>query len=393
MAVGSGRPLRHCAGDPVNMMSRWGDTIGADSRVLLIVNSQPFRRNEIEQAIIAVAARTDISRVSCIAPASLRSFLIELGLTAANILSAQVHGVDLDLVFFLETLQAIRWSAERGPTVVLGTEPYAPNNEEVKTAFELHAAALVGAASFVTHSLPDDRVFCFDVKELWLRASRGIAMEQHHARVQSGMASLERAWKDGAVPNATAITGDMAGQDQDPNQSVVVDASKRTHDRLSLALVETLAESRDKCHGCVRLLVTPAGRWPLSRPLPAKLDAVRRPNIAASGVRLHHTRFTIRGRVDGPFSQLLVSRPTQLAAGDAAVAEGRVYRGGVTIGLFIDNQWVSHINLDAPGSFKAVVVASVSGLHRFVIANCVRSEDRQNAVALHRFGWARRRSR
>ena len=89
-------------------MSRWADTIGADSRVLLIVNSQPSRLDEIEQTIAAIASRTEVSQVACIAPASLRSRLIQLGLTAANILPARLHGLDVDLVFFLESPRAIR---------------------------------------------------------------------------------------------------------------------------------------------------------------------------------------------------------------------------------------------------------------------------------------------
>jgi len=85
-----------------------------------------------------------------------------------------------------------------------------------------------------------------------------------------------------------------------------------------------------------------------------------------------------------------VSPPTDLAAGDGVVAEGKVYLGGVTIGLITDNQWVSRVDVDDPGSFMAAAVALRSGVHTLVIANCVRSEDRRSAVALHRFGWARR---
>ena len=174
----------------MNAIARWADTIAADSRVLLVVNSQPFRRDEIERTLTAIAERTDVSHVSCIAPASLRSWLIQLGLSGANILPARLHGQDLELAFFLESPRAIRWALERNATVVLGSEPYAPNNEEVKDAFEQRAAALLGAASFVAHSLPGDRVFCFDVQELWMRAARHESMARHHARVQSGMARV-----------------------------------------------------------------------------------------------------------------------------------------------------------------------------------------------------------
>ena len=369
----------------MNAMARWADTISADSRVLLIVNSQPFRRDEIEQTITAIAARTDLSRVSCIAPASLRSWLIQLGLSAANVLPARIHGNDLDLVYFLESPRAIRWAAERNATVVLGSEPYAPNNEEVKDAFELRAAALLGAASYVAHSLPDDRVFCFDVKELWVRTARHESMARHHARVQAGMAALERAWKEGTPADATLISGDMVGHGLDPNQPLVVDASKHTYDRLSRALAEGIDES----HGGVRVLVNPTGSWPSTQGWPARLEPVTPPYVA-SGVRLHGVRLAVRGVVEGPYSTLLVSPPTDLAAGDGVVAEGKVYLGGVTIGLITDNQWVSRVDVDDPGSFMAAAVALRSGVHTLVIANCVRSEDRRSAVALHRFGWARR---
>jgi hypothetical protein len=370
----------------MNAMSRWAETITADSRVLLIVNSQSVRRDEIEQATTAIAARTDFSRVSCIAPASLKTWLIQLGLSAANILPARLHGVDLDLAYFLETPRAIRWAAVRRPTVVLGTEPYAPNNEEVKGVFELHAAALVGAASFVAHSLPDDRVFCFDVTELWLRAARRSAMDQHCARVQAAMVSLERAWKDPTAQDAAILLSDLAGRGLDRNQAVVVDASKRTYDRLS----RSLAAGLDEEHSGGRLLVSPAGRWPLANVLPLEIEPVTSTEMIAANVCRAGARLAVRGVAASPYSTLLMSPPMQLKAGDAAVAEGKVYRGGVTIGLIVDGQWASRIDVDDPGSFMAVAVATVNGPHILAIANCVRGEDQRNAVALHRFGWTRR---
>ena len=154
LAVDSGRPLRNGAGEPVNVMSRWADTIGADSRVLLIVNSQPSRLDEIEQTIAAIAARTDVSRVSCIAPASLRSWLIQLGLSAANILPARLHGLDVDLVFFLENPRAIRWAAERNADsrARLGTIRAEQRRSEGRLRAACRGTAL--APRFVCRSLP-----------------------------------------------------------------------------------------------------------------------------------------------------------------------------------------------------------------------------------------------
>jgi hypothetical protein len=370
----------------VNLAGRWAEVCGADSRLLLIVNSQPARLDEIDQVIATITAHCDLSRVFAIAPASLRSELIQRGLSASHVLPARLHGVDVELGFFLESPRAIRWAAERNPTLVLGSEPYAPNNEEVKDAFELRAAALLGAASFVAHSLPDDRVFCFDIKELWLRTARHEAIARHHARVQSGIGMLERAWKAGAPFDAGLIGGEMVGQDLDPNQPVIVDASKHTCDRLSRAL----SESGGGGDGGARLHVNPMGRWPLATALPATVEPVTRPADVAAGVLWHRTRLAMRGVAVAPYSSLLLSRPTKLAAGDAAVAEGTVYRGGVTIGLQVNNQWVSQVDIDDPGPFIAVAVTPVGGLHSLIIANCLRGEDLRNAFALHRFGWARR---
>jgi len=366
-------------------MGQWADTIKADSRVLLIVNSQLFRQDEIEQTLRAIAARTDVSRVSCIAPYALRSRLIQLGLSAANILTARLHGLDVDLVFFLETPRAIRWSAERNATVVLGSEPYAPNNEEVKDAFELRAAALLGAASYVAHSLPDDRVFSFDVKELWRRTARHIALDQHHERVLAGMASLERAWKNEAPADAALVSGDLIGQDLDPNQPVIVDAAQHSYRKLHRAHVE----DGGGWHGGVRLLVNPAGRWPANGWL-STIEPVKRPAFVASGVRWHRTRLVKRGIVEGQDSHLLETRPVQLVPGDAVLIEGHVYGGGITFGLLSEGKWLSRVDVDDAGPFMAAVVAAGFGPHTLVIASCLRGGARRMAVALHRFGWARR---
>ena len=248
-------------------MSRWADTIGADSRVLLIVNSQPSRLDEIEQTIAAIAARTDVSRVSCIAPASLRSWLIQLGLSAANILPARLHGLDVDLLFFLESPRAIRWAVERNATVLLGSEPYAPNNEEVKDAFELRAAGIAWRR-VVRRSLPPRR------SRVLLR--REGTMDSDGAARIHGASSRARAVRHGGVGTRLEGRSPMDARPRqrrvsgpgslDPNQPAIVDASRSLHDRFS----RSARREPRRASGGLRLAASPAGRWPFGKGCPRR---------------------------------------------------------------------------------------------------------------------------
>jgi hypothetical protein len=139
----------------------------------------------------------------------------------------------------------------------------------------------------------------------------------------------------------------------------------------------------------IRVVVDPPGVAPPRGWLAGRIANIGRPAHIGHGVRLHGARVVFHGRVEEPFSSLLMSRYVELAAGDAAAAEGRLYAGGVTIGLVQDGNWTSRVDLIDPGTFIAATVAPRRGKYALVVANCRPGADPRTAFALRQLGFQR----
>jgi hypothetical protein len=71
------------------------------------------------------------------------------------------------------------------------------------------------------------------------------------------------------------------------------------------------------------------------------------------------------------------------------VAEGDVYRGGITIGLVKGDVWASRVDIVDRGAFVVAAIATEPGDHSLVMAHCLHGQERRAAVAVHRFGFRR----
>jgi hypothetical protein len=374
----------------------WNGLLDPSGRALLVVNSEPSQTGEINRVLEELDARVGVDRVWAIAPAGLRSWLIRRGLAARHVLPARIHGLEVELEFFLESEHALSWALQADPAVVVGSQPYAPGNTEVKSAFELRIAAVLGRARYITHSLPDRRAFAWTAEQLWARAARSEHVKHYHARVTRALDALYQHWNaHGHTPWADAdysAARDLAlamlsGPPEEPPAAAEATAAARRFaaERLDAAMM--FAASRDTLNGAP-LLTDPPKQSVADLPR-RSVAAVRRPVHLAKGVKWHRTRLTMRGPVDGPYSALLWSRPVSLRSGDRVFAEGRVYRGGVTIGLVKNDGWVGKVNVDEPGAFTAIVAAREPGAHSLVVANCVKGGESENAIVIRRFGWIR----
>lgn len=367
----------------------WARVFERGTPVMLIVNSAAAQADEIERALAALDSSCGLEHVSCIAPVTLKRRLIHRGIEAGSILVPRVAGLEVEFGDFLERPHTVHWAVRRAAGLVLGTEPYAPGNEEAKFDFERRVAPMLGGARFVVHSLPRDEVFVLGAEELWNRAALDDSKAMHRARVATAVERLHARWSAGATPAEAADTAATAlGSGERPGD----DAARRVAAR-QYALERLWGAVRAGHHqieaGLPRLLVQPAGSLPRAGWLPGAIEAVRRPVQIGKGVRWRSTRLVVRGEVEGPYTYLVMSRPVNLERGDAVIAEGRVYRGGVTIGLVSQDAWASKVDVDAPGPFLAAAVATEPGPHALVIANCLKGDERNTAVVLRRFGWAR----
>ena len=377
----------------------WSSVFARETTALLIVNSVPSQLEEIERTVGHLERSIGLHGVSLIAPFALRTWLSQRGVDSSRILFPVVAGAEVEFDSFLEHTGAVRWAIRRRADVVLGTVPHAPLNDDVKTVFERRAAPMLGAGHFVAHSLPSEQTLRLSAEELWRRAARSEAVERHRARVNGALERLHGTWAASPQAPAGASASTMAGAIAaetlaDPASAretlaPFVDARHYAYERLNGALLDEIQMTPARS---LRVVTDPPDTEPRSGWLTERLHAIGKPAYAVPGIRLHGTRLVARGRLGDPYAYLLRSRPLSLKRGDTVLAEGCVYRGGVTIGLEgADGAWSARADVDEPGRFLAAAVAKSSGTYALVIANYLRGSDHRAGLALHRFGWARAR--
>lgn len=371
-------------------LAHWAEAVPPGTRVLLIVNSAASQLAEISRAFDAVARA---SAVSVIAPSDLKPWLIHRGVPTAKILIPRVAGLEIEFRDFLQRPTAIRWAVEQDAAVVLGTEPYPPRNEEVKFDFERAVAPMVGTGRYAVHSLPGPDLFLLSAEDLWTRAARADAVAQHQQRMRHVLDGLHANWIERGQPAAgdDPRKAEQSMQALRPQAAAGSSASVVAARRYAFERLIDVVRGAAAAPGLPRVLVAPAGATPSSGWLPGAIDPVRRPAQLSSRVRFRGTKLAVRGQAESPYGYLVMSRPVVLKPGDAVMAEGRVYRGGITVGLVKGDGWASRVDVDEPGAFLAAAVATEAGPHALVVANCLKGADQRTAVVLRRFGWARAR--
>jgi len=369
-------------------MMTWAEAVSPARRVLLIVNSSAADSSELAEVLDALQRHVDADRICAVAPLAVVGELVARGIGARSILS-----FELESGFFLQSDRALQWVIRQRADVVVGSEPYAPDNVEVKASFELRVAAMLGAARLVAHSLPLDRVVMLSAEALWRRAARPEMVEEHRARVGNALEQLHHVWQ---TEPGTSITKRQALFASTLAVPSGVDSIERA------SVIEACRWSYDRLHGAmqsdggyppspIRCIVAPPGVAP-GGGFSGRLDTIRRPAQLATRVRHQGLTLSFRGTADAPYSYLLMSRPVDLQPGDAALAEGRVHHGGVTIGLVKAEQWASRVDVIDRGRFLAAAVATERGAHAIVVAHCLHGADRRSAIALRRIGIRRAES-
>jgi hypothetical protein len=366
-------------------VERWANAVHKDARVLLIVNSGPAAIGEVRGVLGALQATIASEQLSVIAPRLLCADFMRSGVPSRSVLPC-----DVDMGFFLQGPRALQWSLRQRADLVVGSEPYPPNNEQVKVEFERYLQPLLGHAQLLTHSLPSDQVFRFSLEDVWRRASRPASEAAHRARVEGTIDGLYRLWS--TRPREELPSRARAALDAIevlPPSDVTAETTPEAASWACRRLQDALLSDGGYPPPSIRVLTDPPGVAPPGGWLGGRIAHIGRPAHIGPGVRLHRARVVFHGPVEEPFSALLMSRYIELSAGDAVAAEGRLYGGGVTIGLVQDGNWTSRVDLVDPGRFVAAAVAPRPGKYALVIANCRPGADRRTAFALRRLGFQR----
>jgi hypothetical protein len=374
--------------------STWSSAIGRDHRVLIVVNEVETKLDEIVATLAAVEQSSGLDFAAAIVPTPMRSWFVRQGLRAARVVGPQLHGVEVEFPYFLESPFAIQWAVQQQCDYLTGTQPYLPLNEEVKAAFEQRMAAMVGRGRYVAHTLPDERLFLFAPDELWRRASRRTALDAHAERQQRVLSQTHRRWVDLGRPSAPTYVPEVAQAVAALAPAAATDADQNVAAfQAAIPTLRRVTEALSDLSSALTaplIRVAPPGASPAAGWIPPHVEAIWESHYVAPALRWEGPRLAMRGLAAGAYSYLFISAEEDLRRGDAAVAAGRVYRGGVTIGLLRHGEWVNRVDVDHPGPFVVMVVAQEAGDYQLGIANCLRGTELRTAFALRRFGWTRR---
>jgi hypothetical protein len=96
------------------------------------------------------------------------------------------------------------------------------------------------------------------------------------------------------------------------------------------------------------------------------------------------SRVDVDGRPDSSGAYLVAWKAMPVAARQVVVAEGRLERGGLTVGLVNGTGWVARQDVTEPGPFRVVVQAPAQGSYQVVVANRLDDRASRNRFAIAR---------
>jgi hypothetical protein len=183
-------------------VTTWLDVAEIDGNVLLIVNSAPGDESEAGRVFDALDGCVQPSRLYVIATPEWFGWLRKRGWSGDRVLLAlDAVGDALELNYFLESAEAIRWIVARRFAAVIGSAPHNLYNEEVKDIFEVRVGFILGAARFLIHTLPKPYVFSLSLPDLLQRFNRGQKVAKYEAVSRTLIDDLHRAWAESGKPS------------------------------------------------------------------------------------------------------------------------------------------------------------------------------------------------
>jgi hypothetical protein len=186
-------------------VATWQELAGIDGNVLLIVNSPAADVHAVERVFDALAERVPPSRLHVIATAGWSGWLSKRGWSDDRVLlGADTADGELELNYFLETAEALRWTGTGRFAAIIGSAPHNLYNEEIKDTFEQRVGVILGAGRFLTHTLPQPYLFSFTLADLLQRFNRDRKAAAYVVTCRAVVNDAYRLWTESSKGN----TGD-----------------------------------------------------------------------------------------------------------------------------------------------------------------------------------------
>jgi hypothetical protein len=168
--------------------------------VLLIVNSDPAREDEVATVLDALEPVVPLPKLRVIATSNWTGLLRARGIRAAQTLTTRVGHEELELNYFLENEKALQWIAQQELRTIVGSSPHSLYNEEVKEIFELRVTMFMSGSTFLAHTLPAKYVYVLETEDMFDRAGRGLKSDAYRRRVAAMLADFHAQWQAAGRP-------------------------------------------------------------------------------------------------------------------------------------------------------------------------------------------------
>jgi len=263
-------------------ITTWDDLESIDGVVLFILNGQNVSDPGAAAAWDEITRRTAVDSVRIVADRAWSDWINERQIPPELVrFCADRGGSPLEINYFLEQGDTLRWVEQSGIRMIVGSLPHNLYNEEVQHVFERRAALLVGGhGRLLAHTLPHRYVYLFDLTDLLERMGRDTKVAAYDISVRTLVDNLHDFWLKHNRPH----TADGSGAHSDVLRIVsshlgdpILDYNEESQIPLvspspTFAIGECLVELRA---AYLRLAEDYAGRWDAAAIKEDALDMLR----------------------------------------------------------------------------------------------------------------------
>src|SRR5439155_15500948 len=124
-------------------LTTWDDLRRIDGRVLVVLNNRDVNDDTAGALWDALTQHADASALYVAADRAWLGWIRERNIPDAAVrVAADRFGAPLEINYFLEQPETVRWASDSGIGVIVGSSPHNLYNEEVQHVFERRAAPL-----------------------------------------------------------------------------------------------------------------------------------------------------------------------------------------------------------------------------------------------------------
>jgi hypothetical protein len=180
----------------------WDELGRLSGRTLVVLNNRDVGDPAAGALWDALTQHVDSGSLSVVADRAWSAWIDERGLAETSVrLCVDRFGAPLEINYFLEQPETVRWVAESGVETIAGSSPHSLYNEEVQHVFERRAAFLIGRTGrLLAHTLPNRYLYLFARPDLIERMGRHEKVAAYQATAHGLVDDLHRLWRTQGTP-------------------------------------------------------------------------------------------------------------------------------------------------------------------------------------------------